>query len=215
MTSNERAGQTDQETTKEDQSFTVTQHQKLEDLIAQAVAAAMMIQQVSNAEKADSNENKNNIAEDLSNSTNSTDLTMPVTLSQLTHWKADKISLFNSHLNKSHEEGEIVTVRKDIYYWSVMLFIECIWDMTTIKEAQLVRMNLNICLWEASLIWYISELFNLERVDLWNNENSVEKWCWVLKNWFKELAAVIFASFTSTKYIMTDAQNHWESSIYV
>ena len=41
---------------------------------------------------------------------------MPMILSQLTHWKANKISLFNSHLNKSYKEGEIVTVEKDVYY---------------------------------------------------------------------------------------------------
>ena len=72
-------------------------------------------------------------------------------VSQLIHWKADKIELFDSHLNKSHEDSEIVTVSKNVYYWSVMLFIECIWDMTTIKEAQLMRTNLNICLWDVSL----------------------------------------------------------------
>ena len=36
----------------------------------------------------------------------------------------NEIDLFNSHLNKFHEEGKIVTVRKNIYYQSVMLFIE-------------------------------------------------------------------------------------------
>ena len=54
---------------------------------------------------------------------------------QLNYWKADEIGLLNPHLNKSHGEGEIITVGKDVYYQSVMLFIECIRDMATIKRA--------------------------------------------------------------------------------
>ena len=124
----------------------------------------MIIQQVSNTERADNNENST--VEDFSNFTNSTDFTMSVVLLQSTHWKMNKISLFNPHLNKSYEEGEIVTVEKNIYYQSIMLFIEHIWDMITIKRSQLVRTNLNICLCNTALVWYISELFNLEKVDL-------------------------------------------------
>ena len=56
-----------------------------------------------------------------------------------------------------------------------MLFIKHIWDMITIKGSQLVRTNLNICLYGAALAWYTSELFNLERVGLWNDKNSVEE----------------------------------------
>ena len=115
-------------------------------------------------------ENNSSTAEGFSNSIN-----ISVILSQLTHWKADEIDLFNPHLDKSHEEGEIVTVSKDVYYWSVMLFIEHIQDIVTIKGAQLVRTNLNICLWSASLTWYTSELFNLERIGLWNDKNSVKE----------------------------------------
>ena len=127
----------------------------------------------------------------------------------------NEISLFDPHLNKFHRDSEIITVEKNIYYWSVMLFIEWIQNMATIKDAQLVRINLNTYLHDASLIWYTSELFNLERVGLQNNENSVKEWCWALKNWFKKSASVVLVSLTSTKYTMTDAQSHWEPSVYV
>ena len=78
-----------------------------------------------------------------------------------------------------------------------------------------MRTNLNICLCNATLVWYISELFNLEKIELQNNENSVKEWCWAFKNQFKNSAAVILISFTFIKYTMTDAQNHWKSSIYI
>ena len=87
----------------------------------------MVVQQISNAERADNN--RNSTAEDFSNSTNSINFinfTTLIVLSQSTHWKVNKISLFDPHLNKSHEDSEIVTVSKDVYYWSVMLFIKCI-----------------------------------------------------------------------------------------
>ena len=96
-----------------------------------------------------------------------------------------------------------------------MLSIEWIQNISTIKDAQLVKINLNICLQSASLTWYISELFNLKRIGLQNNENSVKKWCWALKNWFKKSAAVTLISLTFTKYIMTDIKSHCEPFVYV
>ena len=82
MTVNKKADQIDQEIQK-DQSFINTQQQKLTDLIAQVIAAAMIVQQVSNTERASNNENST--AEGFSNSTNFTDLTMSVILLQSTH----------------------------------------------------------------------------------------------------------------------------------
>lgn len=116
MSHNKRAGQTDWEI-QEDQSFINTQHQKLTDLIAQAVAAVMMIQQADNESAADDFSNSTNLI-------NSVTRTEVESALQLTYWKADKIDLFDPYLNKSHEEGEIITVEKNIYYQSVVLFIE-------------------------------------------------------------------------------------------
>ena len=107
---------------------------------------------------------------------NNTDSTVSVSsVSILSHWKADEIRLFDSYLDKSHEEEEVVTVSKKIYYWSVILFIKQIQNITTIKRAQLVQINLNICLYNSALTWYISELFNLEWVDLCSDKNSVKE----------------------------------------
>ena len=132
-----------------------------------------------------------------------------------THWRADEIGLFDPHLDKSHGDSEIATVSKDVYYRSVMLFIERVRDMATIKGAQLVQINLNTCLRGSALAWYTSELSNLERIGLRNDENGVEEWCQALKNRFKESAAVSLASLTSTKYTMADARNHREPAAYV
>ena len=82
----------------------------------------MIVQQVDNAERADNTESNNKTI--INNAVNSTSTL--IIIPQLTHWKVNKISLFNSHLNKSHEEDEIVTVKKNVYYQNVMLFIEWI-----------------------------------------------------------------------------------------
>ena len=131
-------------------------------------------------QRAANNGDNNGAAGGSSNLTNPINLsTMPTAVPALqsTHWKADEIGLFDPHLHKSHGDGEIITVGKDVYYRSVMLFIERIWDMATIKGAQLVRINLNTCLCGAALAWYTSELSNLERVGLQNDENGIEEWC--------------------------------------
>ena len=167
MADNERAGRTGQGT-REDQGFTNAQRQELSNLIAQAVTAAMVVQVA-----AGNNGNGTTGAAP----TNPTPTPTPTTPAPSTHWRADEIGLFDPHLDKSHGDGEIVTVGKDVYYRSVMLFIERIRDMATIKGAQLVRINLNTCLRGASLAWYTSELSNLERVGLQNDENGVEEWC--------------------------------------
>ena len=124
MVSNERAGRTGQGT-QEDHGFTNTQRQELTDLIAQAVTAAMVIQAGNNGNGT-------------TGATPTNPMPTPTTPAPSTHWRADEIGLFNPHLDKSHGDSEIATVGKDVYYCSIMLFIERIRDMAMIKGPQLV-----------------------------------------------------------------------------
>ena len=54
-------------------------------------------------------------------------------------------------LDKSYGEGEVVTVGKDVYYRSVILFVERIKDLASVKGTTLVRSNVNTCLRGAAL----------------------------------------------------------------
>ena len=54
-------------------------------------------------------------------------------------------------LNKSYGKGKVITVGKDVYYHSVILFIERIKDLVSVKGAILVRSNINTCLRGAAL----------------------------------------------------------------
>ena len=78
-------------------------------------------------------------------------------------------------LDKSYGKGKVVTVGKDVYYRSVILFIERIKDLASVKGAILVRSNINTYLRGIALTWYTAELSNLERVGLRADENDVKE----------------------------------------
>ena len=78
-------------------------------------------------------------------------------------------------LDKSYGKGKVITVGKDVYYRSVILFIERIKDLVSVKGTILVRSNINTCLRGAALTWYTAELSNLERVGLRANENDIKE----------------------------------------
>lgn len=46
-------------------------------------------------------------------------------------WNQVDLSYSDPHLDKVHGEGEIVLVRKDVYYKKVMFFIQCFQSLVT------------------------------------------------------------------------------------
>ena len=130
-------------------------------------------------------------------------------------WNATDLGYFDPHLDKSYGEGEIVTVGKDLYFRSVILFIERIKDIAAVKGDALVRTNLNTSLRGAALKWYTAELSNLERTGLRNDPRGVEEWCNALLARFKELPGVALSHLTSEKYTLADARARREPADYV
>ena len=130
-------------------------------------------------------------------------------------WNPADLGYFDPHLDKSYGEGEIVTVGKDIYYRSVILFIERVRDLATIKTDTLVRTNLNTSLRGAALKWYTAELSNLERTGLRNDPNGVEEWCKALLVRFRETPGVALSHLTTEKYTLADARARREPADYV
>lgn len=90
-------------------------------------------------------------------------------------WNVIDLGYFDPHLDKSYGEREIVTVGKDLYFRSVILFIERIKDIAAVKGDALVRTNLNTSLRDTALKWYTAELSNLERIGLRNDPRGVEE----------------------------------------
>ena len=130
-------------------------------------------------------------------------------------WNIADVEYFDSYLNKSYDEDEIVTVEKNIYYRNVMLFVKKIKDIAQIKDSTIVRTDLNECLREVAQDWYIVELFNLERIELRFDINEMNAWCDALIERFKKLTEIVLNKLTIEKYILKDARNRRESISYV
>ena len=88
-------------------------------------------------------------------------------------WKAEKLGFFDLYLISSLGLGDVMTINKELYYRSVILFIDRIADLATVKPAVLVKTNINICLRKAALLWYILELNDAKRSSLRNDINDV------------------------------------------
>ena len=130
-------------------------------------------------------------------------------------WKPEELGFFDPQLPQSFGKGEIVYQGKDLYYRSVILFIERIRDLADVKGAELIRTNLNTCLRGAALGWYNAELTDLERKALRRDPDGVNDWCAALKKRFKESTSVALKNLLDTKYTVKDAKDGAEPSIYV
>ena len=94
-------------------SFSTAQRQELNDIIGQAIVAAL---EANAAVRGGTNNNgSGNNGGSAGNGKNGATMAVPQA-STSTHWRADEIGLFDPHLDKSHEDGEIITVGKDVYY---------------------------------------------------------------------------------------------------
>lgn len=80
----------------------------------------------------------------------------------------------------------IVAVGKDVYCRILILFVERVHDLTTIKGALVVRSNLNTALRGSTLAWCTAELSNIERVGLRADKNGVEEWRTAITKRFKD-----------------------------
>ena len=52
------------------------------------------------------------------------------------------LGYFDPHLDKTHGEGEIVSVGKDVYYMNVVLFVQRLQNLVTFKGVALVKANI-------------------------------------------------------------------------
>lgn len=78
----------------------------------------------------------------------------------------------------------------------------------------MVKANLNTALRGTALLWYTTELSDLEKLGL-RAGNDIEEWCKVLLRRFKESTGVALAHLTAEKYTLADARNRREPSGYV
>ena len=67
-------------------------------------------------------------------------------------WKAEEFGFFDPYLTNSLGLGDIMIINKKLYYRLVILFIDRIADLVTIKPVVLIRANINICLRKTALL---------------------------------------------------------------
>ena len=66
-----------------------------------------------------------------------------------------------------------MTINKELYYRLVILFIDKIADLATVKLVVLVKVNINIYLRGVVLLWYILKLNDAKRSSLRNDINDI------------------------------------------
>ena len=108
-----------------------------------------------------------------------------------------------------------MTVKKNVYYRSVILFVKRIYDLIAIKGEAVVRINVNICFRGFAFAWYILELLNLERRGLRVEGSGVKEWCRALSARFKELLGVALSNLIAEKYTLIDTRARRELASYM
>lgn len=83
------------------------------------------------------------------------------------------LGYFDSHFNRAYGEGEIVLVRKEVYYRNVMLFVQRLQNLVSFRGATFMKANIAISFQDSALKWYTLELSNFNR-DALNNDPSVK-----------------------------------------
>ena len=85
----------------------------------------------------------------------------------------EELGFFDLYLTSSLSLKDVMIISKKLYYRLIILFIDRIADLVTIKLIILVKANFNICLRRAALLWYILKLNNAKRLNLRNNTNDI------------------------------------------
>ena len=81
------------------------------------------------------------------------------------------LGYFNLYLDKLFDKGEIITINKDTYFRNIFLLINRIRNVTKVKGATIVKVNLNTILRGTILIQYIIELLELKKIRLRVGDN--------------------------------------------
>ena len=131
-------------------------------------------------------------------------------------WRSEDLDFFDPHLPVTSKYGSESMVRdgKDVYYRNVHLFIERILNLAVTKDHDVVKTNLNTCLQDIALIWYIDELTALKRFEL-RQIDLTKKWINSLKKRFKLNQFVAISSLIAEKFFIADVRNDRESFSYV
>ena len=117
-------------------------------------------------------------------------------------------------MTSKYESKSMIKDDKNVYYRNVYLFIERILNLVITKNHDVVKINLNTCLQNIVLIWYIDELTILKRFEL-RQIDLTKKWINSFKKRFKFNQFVVINSLITKRFFIVDVRNDRESFSYV
>ena len=129
-------------------------------------------------------------------------------------WNQADLGYFDPHFDRAHGKGEIVLVRKNVYYRNVVFFMQRFQSLVTFRGAALVKANIATSLRGFPLKWYTSDLSDFDR-DALNNDPGVKSWVNILSHRFKVPISVVFGLLTNETYSLDDAQARQPPAQYV
>ena len=137
----------------------------------------------------------------------------PGNASGIPQWRPEDIGYFDPKLPDSYGTGPMVRDGKDIWYRNVHLFIERIKDLVNTKGEDTVRTNLNTCLRGHAMMWYTSELTELERSAL--RTMPVAEWINALTKRFRPSHTVAMLALQTEHFGTLDIKAGREPASYV
>lgn len=124
-------------------------------------------------------------------------------------FKSEDIEFFNSELDI--ENDSTITDNK-LWIQNVFVFIQQIKNIAAIKEEEIVRSNLLLCLWEAAVIWYTDLLNDVEKTELRLNFHL---WYKILKTCFHKNSVIALRKLSELRYICLNVLNQVSADIYI
>ena len=107
---------------------------------------------------------------------------------------------------------------KDLWIRNVHFFVERVKNLIAIKNAAVVRQNLNTCLRGYALIWYTFQLISLEKKTLRTMKSAAddkERWIAQLKKKFRFIHSNALNNLFKKKYRVSNVRNHRELVEYM
>lgn len=124
------------------------------------------------------------------------------------------LSYFDPHLDRSHGEGKIVLVDKDVNYRNVILFVQRLQSLVTFKGAAFVKANVGTSLQGSALEWYSFELSNFNRNAL-NNISRVKSWVNTFFHHFKVPTNIALGLLINEIFSLSDTRTQRPPAQYV
>ena len=128
--------------------------------------------------------------------------------------RAEHIGYFDPGFDDEKDPGSsVVNSGRHIFYRDVFVFVNRLKDVAAQRTNAVVAGLVQSCLRGEALVWQTSELSETELTIL--RTASLEQWCTILTNRFKERSAVALRKLQAERYTFADARSGRRPRAYV